>query len=92
MAHGRSSSDEALADVTLVVGEDVPVGGDSHFEPMGLLEPAVIRLPNCFDAQSAVRVLQSRVQAALARRPVARKRARAGGGKARGRAGRYRGG
>ena len=78
-AYGTSADGEPLAEVTLVVGAELPPDGDSHLEREGVLEPGVLRLPNHFEAAVAVQVLQARARAALARRPMARKRGRANG-------------
>lgn len=87
---GVDMSQSALAEVTLSIGggadggaagEARAAGGeDPYLDPVGLFEPMLIRLPDTFEADRALEVLQARTFASVQRTPVARKKGRRRGG------------
>ena len=79
---GFDMSQSALAEVTLSIGggADGSAGEDPYLDPVGLFEPMLIRLPDAFEADRALEVLQARTFASVQRTPVARKKGRRRGG------------
>ena len=75
-------SQSARAEVTLSIGggADGSAGEDPYLDPVGLFEPMLIRLPDAFEADRALEVLQARTFASVQRTPVARKKGRRRGG------------
>ena len=68
--------------MTLSIGGEptAALGRDPYLDPVGLFEPMLIRLPDAFEADRALEVLQARTFASVQRTPVARKKGRRRGG------------